>query len=264
MAGDPNTTTAADGTKIHWTRAGDGQPVVLVHGITESVAAWDPIVSSLSVGFDVVSIDLRGHGASGLASDYGLAAMAGDIAHVVNDAGIEAPHLVGHSLGGAVVSAAGAAIPVASVVNVDQSLRLGEFKEMLEAVESMLRDDEVFPAVMASIFTDLMGPRLSEGEQARLTAIRQADQEVVLGVWAELLTSTPEEVDQMVDRALADYTDSPVAYLSLFGTSPGDEYVEWLEARIPGAAVEVWADHGHYPHLVDPERFVARLVDFWG
>ncbi len=161
------------------------------------------------------------------------------------------------------VSAAGAGVAAASVVNVDQSLRLGEFKEMLEAVEPMLRDTEVFPATMASIFTELMGPRLSEAEQARLTEMRQLDQEVVLGVWAELLTSTPEETDQLVDGALAGYVDAPVPYLSLFGTNPGGEYVAWLEDRIPGAVVEVWADHGHYPHLVDPDRFVGLLQDFW-
>ncbi|HHO58195.1 MAG TPA: alpha/beta hydrolase, partial [Oceanithermus profundus] len=37
----------------------------------------------------------------------------------------------------------------------------------------------------------------------------------------------------------------------------------WLAARIPGAAVEVWPDYGHYPHLVDPDRFVERLRTFW-
>jgi hypothetical protein len=26
--------------------------------------------------------------------------------------------------------------------------------------------------------------------------------------------------------------------------------------------VEVWADHGHYPHLVDPARFLLRLAEF--
>ena len=263
MGRNTNTTTAADGTAINWHRDGTGVPVVLVHGITEQAATWDPIVAELEDGFEVFSIDLRGHGASGSAADYGLAAMAADIAQVVADADIEHPHLVGHSLGGAVVSAAGAAISVASVVNLDQSLRLGEFKKLLEAVEPMLRDADMFPDVMTSIFTDLMGPRLSESERDRLTELRRADQAVVLGVWAELFTSTPEEVELLVDDGLAGYGEATVPYLSLFGVDPGRDYVQWLQARIPGAMCEVWPDHGHYPHLVDPDRFVARLTDFW-
>jgi len=30
---------------------------------------------------------------------------------------------------------------------------------------------------------------------------------------------------------------------------------------LPTATVERWADHGHYPHLIDPDRFAARLLD---
>jgi len=263
MAAEANITTTEDGTRVNWTRTGSGDSVVLVHGITERAASWDPIVAELRGGFDVLSIDLRGHGASGLADDYGLASMAADVAHVVADAGIARPHLVGHSLGGAVVSAAAVSVAATSVVNVDQSLRFGEFKELLEAVEAMLRDTEVFPGVMTTIFKDLMGPRLSESEQGRLTALRRPVQDVVLGVWADLLTSTPEEIDRLVEEALAGYREADVPYLSLFGVDPGEEYVDWLQARIPGARCEVWADHGHYPHLVDPDRFVSRLTEFW-
>ena len=68
---------------------------------------------------------------------YDLAAMAGDVIAVIDAAGhldhdtARRVHLVGHSLGGAVVSAAGAAISVASVLDIDQSLQLSAFKEQL-------------------------------------------------------------------------------------------------------------------------------------
>jgi pimeloyl-ACP methyl ester carboxylesterase len=38
-----HTATAPDGTSIAWSRTGTGDPVVLVHGITESAASFDPI-----------------------------------------------------------------------------------------------------------------------------------------------------------------------------------------------------------------------------
>ena len=122
-------TTSADGTSIAWSRRGAGTPVVLVHGITESAATFDPIVERLlagSHGFEVITLDLRGHGDSGTAATYDLAAMAGDVISVIEAAGhldhgtARRVHLVGHSLGGAVVSAAGGAVPTASVVDIDQ------------------------------------------------------------------------------------------------------------------------------------------------
>ena len=53
-----------------------------------------------------------------------------------------------------------------------------------------------------------------------------------------------------------------VPYLSLHGMDPGPDYAAWLQNLVPTATVEVWPDMGHYLHLVDPGRFLARLAAF--
>ncbi len=260
-----STTTAADGTSIAYERAGqgDGPAVLLVHGITESSQTWAPITERLAANHSVVTLDLRGHGASGTADRYDLEAMAGDVVAVAMAEGLDAPHIVGHSLGGAVVSAVGAAFPVSSVVNVDQSLQLGGFKENLQPAEPMLRDPASFPAVIEGLFAELAGTMLSDAEKQRVNEARRADQTVVLGVWELIFTMSAEEINGVVEGALAGYAGSQTPYLSLFGVDPGDEYADWLATFIENSAVELWADHGHYPHLVDPDRFVQRLESFW-
>jgi pimeloyl-ACP methyl ester carboxylesterase len=257
------TATAPDGTSIAWSRTGSGDPVVLVHGITESARSFDPIAERLAGRNEVITLDLRGHGESGSANDYGLAAMAGDVAAVCADAGIARPHLVGHSLGGAVVTAAGSMLEVASVVDIDQSLQLDTFKAQLAPAEEMLRDPGQYQVVVDAMFEMMMGELLSGDEQARISSLRRADHDVVLGVWELLLTQPVDEIAATVDAALAGYDDRNVPYLAVFGIDPGDSYAAWLAQRIPGSTVEHWADHGHYPHLVDPDRFVERLVAFW-
>ena len=47
---------------IAYERTGSGPPLVLVHGITESRHSWAPLIPSLAERFDVVAVDLRGHG----------------------------------------------------------------------------------------------------------------------------------------------------------------------------------------------------------
>ncbi len=257
--------TAVDGTTINFRTVGDGPPVLLVHGITEQSQMWEPVEQRLVEGFGVITVDLRGHGDSGTAVRYDLAAMAGDIVAVIDHLELaDQTRLVGHSLGGAVVSAVGAATPVASVVNVDQSLQLGGFKDQLVAVEAQLRDPATFDLVMGAMFDALAGTMLAADELARINALRRSDRDVVLGVWDQLLTQTVEEIGSTIETALAPYTARPVPYLALFGVDPGPDYSSWLQGHIPGAEVEVWDDHGHYPHLVDPDRFVERLVAFWG
>ncbi len=245
---------------IDYFAAGTGPALVLVHGITESRRTWDPLIAPLiAAGYRVHAVDLRGHGDSSKAAPYDLMTMANDLAAVIAHERIDDALLVGHSLGGAVVSAYAAGGPCRGVVNVDQPLALGGFKEVLGTLEPMLRGSpEEFQGAISAIFDQMAGP-LAGGERWRVDHVRRADQDVVLGVWDLVLGSSAEELDAAVD-ALAGAVTAP--YLSLHGIDPGPDYEDWLTARITSATVDVWPDLGHYPHLVEPQRFVERLVAF--
>ncbi|MFK7919659.1 MAG: alpha/beta fold hydrolase [Ilumatobacter sp.] len=261
--------SAPDGTTIEFDDYeaiggdADATPVILVHGITESAATWEPLIEPLRSARRVVAMDLRGHGRSGTADRYDLEAMVGDVVAVAMSLGLERPHLVGHSLGGAVVSAAGAAFPVSSVVSVDQSLQLDGFKEQLMGFEAQLRDPDAFPLVIQALFELMAGDKIDADEMARVNAARRPDQSVVLGVWEMILTTSTEEIAAVVDAALAGYAGVDVPVLSLFGIDPGPGYADWVASYVSGATTEVWPDQGHYPHLVDPVRFIDRLTTFW-
>ena len=252
-----------DGTSIAWSRAGSGDPVVLVHGITESATSFDPIVERLAATNEVLTLDLRGHGESGAADTYDLSSMAGDVATVVAAAEVTQPHVVGHSLGGMVATAAGSMLPFASIVNIDQSLQLDTFKAQLMPAEAMLRDPAQYQLVVDAMFEMMIGNRLAGDEAARISGLRRANHEVVLGVWELLLTKSEDEIAVIVDTALGGYAGNEVPYLALFGIDPGEGYADWLGERIANSSVECWPDNGHYPHLVDPDRFVERLRNFW-
>jgi pimeloyl-ACP methyl ester carboxylesterase len=250
---------ANDGATIAFEVAGEGPPLMLVHGITESRASWAPLLDGLCRDHRVITVDLRGHGTSERRAPFDAITMAEDLHAVVADTGATAPLVVGHSLGGAVVSLYAANHPVRGAVNIDQPLALGGFKALLEPIEPLLRGDEAtFAATMQSVFATFYGP-LPDAERARLEAIAHPEQEVVLGVWDLVLTSAAEELDTLIATTAA-MIDAP--YLALHGSDPGDEYRAWLHAAVPQATFEVWPDHGHYPHLVDPARFLERIRSF--
>jgi pimeloyl-ACP methyl ester carboxylesterase len=79
-------------------------PIVLLHSLAGSIAQWSAQLSHLRVTRRTVAIDLRGHGRSSAPSDrnYALAAMAADVAAIVDALNIGKFVLVGHSLGGGV------------------------------------------------------------------------------------------------------------------------------------------------------------------
>lgn len=256
------TTTAPDGATIAYDDRGSGKPLVLVHDITECRGAWDPVTPLLAEGWRVVRVDVRGHGTSERRAPYDAASMADDVAAVVAELGLERPLMVGHSMGGVVVSAYGAAgHPARGIVNVDQPLRLAAFQEALAPVRPMLEGDESsFREAIGLVFSVLDGP-LPPAERTRLDALSSPEQAVVLGVWEPVFTMDADALDEMVGELLARIR---VPYLAIHGSDPGVDYVHWLLARVGNSRVEVWPDHGHYPHLVDPERFRERLDQFDG
>ena len=101
-----------------YSRSGQGEPLVLLHGIGSSRAAWQAVVPALAERFDVIAVDLPGFGASApLPADTepSPAALAAAVAGLLNDLGIDRPHLAGNSLGGWVAMELAKTCPVRSV-----------------------------------------------------------------------------------------------------------------------------------------------------
>lgn len=250
---------APDGATIAYDDQGAGRPLVLVHGITESRAAWDPVTARLAERWRVVRVDVRGHGESDRRPPYDVVTLAGDLAAVVAGLGLDDPLVVGHSMGGVIVSVyGGLGHPARGIVNVDQPLDLPAFKALLDPIRPLLEDDATFSETVASVFALLDGP-LPPAERARLDSVSSPERDVVLGVWGAVFESTPDELDALASDALGGIR---VPYLAIHGSDPGAAYTEWLLGRVGNARLEVWTDLGHYPHLTDPARFVERLDRF--
>lgn len=83
----------------------DGPPVVLLHGFPDSARLWRHQVPALvDAGYRVLTPDLRGYGRSGKPEGvdaYNLLVIAGDVAAVLDDAGVATARVVGHDWGAA-------------------------------------------------------------------------------------------------------------------------------------------------------------------
>lgn len=95
--------TVDDGAVIHTVDHGEGRPLVLLHGVTLSIATWPYQIATLSKEFRVVAVDQRGHGRSQRGKDgYGIERMASDAAQVLSHFDLRDAIVVGHSMGGMV------------------------------------------------------------------------------------------------------------------------------------------------------------------
>jgi pimeloyl-ACP methyl ester carboxylesterase len=96
-------TIERDGARIYYEDAGRGPALLLTHGYGATLRMWDPQVAALSDRFRVLRWDMRGHGESDSPEDPGAythAATVGDMAAVLDTAGVERAVVGGLSLGG--------------------------------------------------------------------------------------------------------------------------------------------------------------------
>ena len=204
-------------------------------------------------------MDLRGHGASERRAPYDALTMAADLHAVVEAVGTPSPLMIGHSLGGAVVSIYASAYAPRGVINIDQPLSLTGFKAVLTEFEPMLRGDEAsFHTVIDGMFEGLYGA-LSSEERARIAESRRPNKTSCSACGRSILATDVAALEELVDNTTRGID---VPYLALHGSDPGAEYREWLAKMIPTSTFELWDGDGHFPHLVEPHRFLERVHDF--
>jgi len=94
----------SNGTRLHYYRTGGAKiPLVLVHGITDDGLCWTPVAEALSDQYDIIMVDLRGHGKSEAPEEgYDLKNLATDVGEFVIALDLDRPIILGHSLGAAV------------------------------------------------------------------------------------------------------------------------------------------------------------------
>ncbi len=98
------TVASVDGVEIRYDVAGKGDTaLVFVHCWTCNRRFWDESFAYFGKNYQVVRLDLAGHGESGKGrKDYTMAAFGGDVAAVVDKLGLKRIVLIGHSMGGPV------------------------------------------------------------------------------------------------------------------------------------------------------------------
>jgi len=91
----------AGGLRLHYRDwGGEGEPLLLLHGLASNARIWDLTAPLLSGRFRVFALDQRGHGLSDKPEGgYDFASITGDVAAFVQALGLERPALVGHSWG---------------------------------------------------------------------------------------------------------------------------------------------------------------------
>jgi pimeloyl-ACP methyl ester carboxylesterase len=126
--------------RLNYHRAGQGSPLILVHGIGSRWQMWAPVMDALTAEHDVIALDLPGFGASPMppaGTPAGPDSLVSLVGEFLAELGIERPHAAGNSLGGLIalemarrglVRSATPVSPAGFASRVEQAVGSGELR----------------------------------------------------------------------------------------------------------------------------------------
>ncbi|MGV9361652.1 alpha/beta fold hydrolase [Amycolatopsis sp. NPDC003731] len=243
---------------VHYDRTGDGPALLLLHGTAASREQWGPLTGQAD-GFTVLAPDFPG---SGLTTDSGgpitVEALAAQAAAVLDDAGFETAHVVGHSLGAVVAAHLAGTRP--------DRVRTAVLHAAWPATD--VRQDAEF-----RYWLDLLGtgtfarmlPLMAFGPRYWEQATAESNDQLVKTLETVIQPGADRQIeaDRAVDlRPVLGRITAPVLVLG----SAHDRIVtadqqRELVAAIPDArAAEIDAGHGAPAEL--PDEFARLVLDF--
>jgi pimeloyl-ACP methyl ester carboxylesterase len=251
----PKTVSSFDGVPISYEVHGSGKPtLVFVHGWSCDRSYWDAQRIPLSKQYQIVTLDLAGHGQSGMGREaWTIASYGEDVAAVVKELGLEDAILIGHSMGGDVIVEAARHLP-----------------------------KRIKGLVMVDTYKKLGAPRTPEVVQAFIAPFRKNFREEVQSLVRSMF---PADADRaLVERVAFDMSSAPpaVALPSMESSITNDSKITGTlqEIRIPvvafnpdntptdhdsmeryGVAVVIMTGVGHFLMMENPEVFNRKLVE---
>lgn len=268
------TTREINGRTIGLRVLGDGEPIVLLHGIGRSLSDWSLVQPRLAKRFTTYALDLEGFGRTRAdAPEISLASIATNARDTLRTLGETRPiHLIGHSLGGAVAMQMVADDPegVASLTLVD-SAGFGEDASLALRLltvpglgETLLRLHLASRVALPLLFRDhrRVSPYLAR-ETRTVVSRGQAVEPYIalvrsLGSWGGIF----EQWRATLTTAIA-ATDVPV--MVVWGDRDhvlSPRHFDNARRMLPAARAELLRGVGHAPQIDDPIGFVRLISDF--
>jgi pimeloyl-ACP methyl ester carboxylesterase len=234
--------------------------VVLVHGAWQGAFAWAPVMSKLQQqGYTVASVELPAHGddqtaATGLT----LTSYRDKVLGVVQAQSASQVILVGHSLGGAVISEVAEAAPtkIAKLVYVAGFLPVNQQSSL-----DLAQQDA----------QSLLGPALSFSPDGSLAIVKQSQlanifcQDGTAAVQQQVVAKYRDEpaapIAEKVTLSAANYGRVPKYYVRTLQDHVISPALQDLMLRATPVQKEYRIDSGHTPHLTRPDELSTMLAE---
>ena len=244
-----------------------GLPLVLIHGSAGAINWWDDQIPLLEKDHRVIAIDMLGYGGSDKPdSDYSIETQASLVAQVLGKLRVDQAILVGHSLGGKVVTSVAEQTPalVAGLILIDTApdSSFGGLSGGAKATRTPLLGQALWRIAPDSV----VRKNVSQGFAPGYDVPDKYVEDVREMTYPAYKDSAVQGEDFTKDRDLVErLTEAGKPLLVIFGEE--DQIYDAREvlsayAAIPGVETLLIQDSGHSPQVETPEKTAGAINGF--
>lgn len=247
--------------QLNYEIVGQGKSLLLIHGLGSSLKDWELQIPEFSKNYQVIAIDLRGHGQSDKPpGPYSILLFASDVAELLKTLELAPAHVVGISLGGMVAYQIAVSFPevVRSIVVVNCT------------PEFVIRNTEERRQVfLRKLIVQLLGMRGTGKFLSKRLFIKPEQEEIrrqFVERWAENdLRAYRASMQSLLGWSVAEKLGEikcPVLMMAADEDyTPVSEKEKYL-TRIPQSELVVIKDSRHATSVEHPEEFNKVVLDF--
>ena len=248
-----------NGVSLHYRRTGGNKPpLVLLHGLTANGACWSPLARALEDQFDVVMPDARGHGISSAPlHGYRYEDHAMDVVALIQELGLVASIVVGHSMGGmtAAVVASQTAANIRGAIFVDPTFISAQWQREVRDSDVAERHRQVLNLDKAAVSADIKA-RHPHRSSDIVEFLAEARLQTRMSAFDVLTPPNPEY------QELIRGTHVPMMLVIADGGVVSFDTARELQARNNSLRIEQIQGAGHGIQYDQPKRFEAVVRSF--
>jgi len=249
--------------ELFYKKSGQGQPLIVLHGLMGMLDNWATPAKVLSDHFEVYLVDQRNHGHSEHSDDFSYQDMSDDLYEFIEAHQLEGAHILGHSMGGKTAMKFAQNYPsmLDKLVIADiaprayevhhQQILAGLLAVDLKIIQKRSDADKILKQYIPEFgVRQLLLKNLYWPEKGRLA-------------WRfnlEIINDTIEQIGEEIN-------DRKYSGETLFIRGAKSNYIhdidkEMIDVYFPNSKINTIPNSGHWVHAEQPEQFLKFVIEF--
>ena len=264
------------GHDVGYRRGGEGETVLLLHGLAGNSLTWRAVMPALAANYDVIAPDLLGHGESAKPmGDYSLGAFASGLRDFLAALDVPTATIVGQSFGGGVAMQLAYQHPeLCDRLVLVSSGGLGREVSWLLRLLTLPGAEHLMPLVFPRLVADrggdvgrllsrvgLRAPSLAEMWRAYSSLAGAENRRAFVRTIRGVIEPGGQTVSALDRLYLASHLPTLIVWGDRDPIIPV-RHAHAAHEAIPGSRLAILEGVGHFPHVEVPEEFLSVLTDF--